>query len=262
LIIAEGKSLLVFFFAVTTIPAFYYLWRAMQKQPIPLREMAALRFIEEGVDRAVETGKPVFMGPGDMAYMSGEYTPMTIAAMNVIRYTTTLCVQRGARPIFAIPAQAAVLPLIDGIYREVAIAEGKPEAYDRTNIYFWGADQPSYAAGAMTTVDLEKPALYVILGACSGQGSETTTGRARFVGAITVMGTPRYWMNPRSAFYSHCPVLGDDTYAVGALCTGDPLVASPIIGGDVLKLVVLGIMLLGFILQAAGLPISEWLVTT
>jgi hypothetical protein len=143
-IIAEGRVAMFIWFLIACVGGIYYTMKAYQGQEIKLRDSPMLAKIDEGIDRCVELGAPVVVSAGDAAYLSGMYAPMTIAGMNVMRHTTRLAVARGVQPIIQCPGQMDAVPLIDGIYREVCMAEGKPEAYDRTNIRYYGADYKSY----------------------------------------------------------------------------------------------------------------------
>jgi len=88
-----------------------------------LRKMSQVDAISDVVDKAVEEGKPIYISPGDQAYLSGMYANMTITGMNVLRYTTRLAIQRGDESHIPDSSQPESLPLIDGIFKEVAVAE-------------------------------------------------------------------------------------------------------------------------------------------
>lgn len=260
-IIAKGSQTLLIWFLVAAVASLYYLWQTLKGKKIALRESPILRLIGEGVDRSVELGAPIIVGPGDSAYLSGAYAPMTIAGMNIMRYVLRLAVRRGVKPILHAPCQVDCLPLMDGIYREVCMTEGKPEAYDRANIHYFGTEWKAYMAGSLGDVAREKPGLLVVIGALVGAGSAPEAGQAKFQGAITIMGTPRWAVAQFTALYSEFPILGDDTYYLGAICAEDPVVASPIIGGDVVKLFSIAAIVILAILGLAGQPVLSWLAS-
>jgi hypothetical protein len=186
---------------------------------------------------------------------------MTIAGMNVVRYTLRLAIRRGVKPIIHAPHEIDALPLLDGIYREVCMSEGKPEAYDRTNIYFFGTDWRAYSGSSVRNVALEKPGLLVIVGALGGTTNAPEAGQAKYQGAITLLGTPRWAVAQFTALYSDIPILGDDTFFLSAVCSGDPQVAAPMVGGDIVKLVSAVALLVLLALGLAGQPVIKWLAT-
>ena len=128
-LLREGKLVETVTILLFLAVALYYLRRALRGRVQEYRRLPMLDAISEGIDRAVETGRPVFMSMGAYAYLSGLFAAMTLSAVNIMRYTYRLAVRKGATPMFMLPINPEVGPLIDGLYRESAVAEGKPQAY-------------------------------------------------------------------------------------------------------------------------------------
>jgi hypothetical protein len=242
--IEAGKGLEFFVFFVTLAATLYYTWQAVQGNPQPLRDLPQVAAISEGVDRAVETGRPVYVSPGDMAYLEGMYAPMTLAGMNVVRYTTRLAVQRGARVILPVPCNAGTLPLLDGIFREVAVEEGRPETYRREDVIWFGPDQGHHSMGLTAVIAREGCACAIFNGACRGGGTNSPIGWAREYGGLVIGGTARLLHQGSWAMLSDYPCFMDDVYAMGAECSEDDVVKSAQVGGDLSKLVVLAMVII------------------
>jgi hypothetical protein len=242
--IEAGKGLEFFVFFITLAATLYYTWQAVKGNPQPLRELPQVAAISEGVDRAVETGRPVYVSPGDMAYLEGMYAPMTLAGMNVVRYTTRLAVQRGARVILPVPCNAGTLPLLDGIFREVAVEEGRPETYRREDVIWFGPDQGHHSMGLTAVIAREGCACAVFNGACRGGGTNSPIGWAREYGGLVIGGTARLLHQGSWAMLSYYPCFMDDVYAMGAECSQDDIVKSAQVGGDLAKLVVLAMVII------------------
>lgn len=223
-----------------------------------LRWLPQLEAIEEGVSRGAEEGKPVICTPGNFAYLSGMYAPMTIAGMNIFRYTATLCVRKGVRIIGGVPQYPEVISLMDGIFREVCTAEGKPEAYKREDIVYSGNTESSYSIGLQGLIGTYGCSCFIGIGANASSVS-TPTGFARLAGAITITGTARWGMQGTFAMFSDYYLAMDDVYSAGALVVEDEVVRSSLIGGDVGKWVSVLIILIGSIAAVVGIPILEWL---
>jgi len=250
----SGKISELIFLAITIVATLYYLWSAMQGKQQRLRKMEQVDAIAEGVDRAVEEGKPVYVTPGNLAYFSGLYAPMTVNGMNIVRYTARLCVRRGARVIFPVPYNPEAYPLIDGIFREACVAEGKPEAYKREDVRYYGGTEASFALGASADVARTSCSLSIMVGACSS-AEIFMSGSSLVQGAMVIFGTPRYAHQATAACMSDYPLFCEDIYGAGAICSGDNIVASSLLGGDIVKLCLIGALILFAILATVGLPV-------
>jgi hypothetical protein len=221
--------------------------------------MAQIHAIDDGVSRAVEEGKPVYMGLGSLASISGIVSPMTISGLDVLRYTVRLCIQRGARPILPVPINPEVQPLIEGIYREVCVAEGKPEAYDTNNVMYFGNSQRAYTLGIIGSIARTGCSLYIAVGGLSGDGDVSNSTNARIGGAITVMATARYAHQGTIAMLADYPGWMDDVYALGAQASGDEIVKSSVMAGDVVKAIIMALAVATVFIALAGQPILTWL---
>jgi len=142
--LVSGKAAEFFFFIIIAVAAIYYLWQAIKGKAVEIRELPQFDAISDGIDKAVEEGHPVYITIGGYAYLSGLYATMAISGLNVLRYTTRLAVRRGATMHIPVPRQPEAFALMDGIYREVCVSEGKPESYDRDNVQFYGSNEAYY----------------------------------------------------------------------------------------------------------------------
>ena len=258
-VIEAGKNVQFGIFIVMLIATIYYLQRALAGHNIEMRKMEQVDAISDAVDRAVEEGNPIYATPGNRAYLSGMFAPMTIAGMNAIRYTARLCVRRGARIILPSPVNPEALPLIDGIFREVATAEGYPDAYKREDVIFFGGDQNQYSMGFTGTIAREGVSGAVFCGATTGGGDNSPAGWVREYGGMVIGGTARVGHQGSWAMLADYPLFMDDIYGFGAICSENNVVRSSMIAGDLTKFIAVGLVLLGAILAAVGLPMLDWL---
>jgi hypothetical protein len=249
----------MFVIAVLVI-SWIILWQAMQGRSRELRVMPQFEAISDGVDRAVEQGLPVYVAPGAYSYLSGLYAPMTIAYLNILRHTARMAVRRGAELRLPISMNPETLPLTDGIYREVCVAEGKPEAYHRENV-FWSSIENGYAIGLAAQISRSGCATYVVVGALTGTGDINPTGTARSAGAVVIGGTARMRHQGTYAMLIDYLMVGPDLYAVAAQASGDPLVVSTIVSNDIMQIILIVITGVGLVLALAGQPAVAWLKT-
>jgi len=239
----------------------YYLYQGIQGYKTEYRRLPMVEAIDDNIDRAVEMGRPVFMVLGAYANLTGLFAAMTLSGINVMRYTLTLCVRKGARPVLITPIKPEIAPLLDGIYREVATAEGKPEAYAMENIYYFGNDEPAYRTGLLNLIAGQVPATYIACGAIAGSGDRATTVSARSLGAVVIGGQARTThqgeVGPNSFDY-YAPLA--DVYASGAIVSGDAVMQSVLTASDVVTYIVLALLLVGSILSLAGLDFASWII--
>lgn len=241
------------FTLVAVIATYYYLVQAMRGKILPLRLLPAVAAISDGVDKAVEEGKPVFVSPGNLAYLSGVYAPMTVAGMNLARYTARLCVRKGARIVLPVPTNPETFPLIDGIFREVCVSEGKPEAYHREDVRYYGSGELVFALGIGRDIWIEGCSLMIAVGANS-TAEKYTMGIAYLNGALIIGGTQRWYHNATNAVEADYPLFSEDCYAAGSYATGDNVIASTWYGNDVFKLAIMIAIIVTVVLTIAGYP--------
>jgi len=147
--IKAGAGWIAVFFVVALVDVLYHTWGALSgKLAMELRMLAPVEAISDGIDRCKEMGKPLYLTIGCYAELSGLYAPMTISGINIQRYTSRLAVRSDVEPWFMVPMIPEALALIDGVYREVCVAEGKPEAYQRDHVQWFGQLEAGYSTGA------------------------------------------------------------------------------------------------------------------
>lgn len=254
-ILKSGGISEIILFAFALIFVLYYLWKAVQGEAEEIRVLSAFAAIEDGVDRAVEEGKPVYVGAGDLAFLVGMYSTMTINGMHILRYVARLCVRKGAKIMIPCPYNPEALPLIDAIYRQVCVEEERPEAYDRENVRYYGNRWMSWSMGIVMDILHTSASLTVMVGAWSSSVIYMM-GAVLDEGGIVIAGTPRYAHQASSAAMADYPLFCEDIYGAGALASGDPVVQNSLVGGDLVKLCIIAVTLILTALAAAGLNVA------
>jgi len=229
----------------------YFMYMAGKNQ-YPLRSLPQIEAIEGGVDRAVEEGKTVVTTPGSAALLQGMLAPMSIAGFNVLRYVVRMCVKKGARPILQVPMNPQSVGLIDGIYREACVAEGKPEAYRREDVIFAGLDDMAVFSTIAGVTSRLGVALYCVVGAEYSAGVHVAADCSD-KGALVIGGTARYAHQGNWAMLADYPLFADDVYAAGAFCSQNNFVAASLWGLDISKLIMLGLLFVGLATALAGI---------
>jgi hypothetical protein len=231
----EGAGWIAIFFVVTILDVLYHTMLASSGQGLELRMLAPVEAISDGIDRCKEMGRPLYTTVGCYAELSGLYAPMTISAINIQRYAARLAIRRDVETWFMVPMIPEAMALIDGIYREVCVAEGKPEAYKRDHVQWFGQLEAGYSTGAAGIAGRIRAATAICAGALSGTGDIAPTATNRTVGALMI-----------------------GVYAAGAYCAGDPFMRSSVVAQDVITWICIILPLVALLVGAAGLGL-DWM---
>jgi hypothetical protein len=257
--IKPGSGWIAIFFIVAIIDVLYHnRGAASGTMNMELRMLAPVEAISDGIDRCKEMGRPLYMTIGCYAQLSGQYAPMTISAINIQRYAARLAVRRDVEPWFMVPMIPEALPLIDGVYREVCVAEGKPEAYKPENIQWFGQLEAGYSTGAAGIASRIRAGTAICAGAMSGTGDIAPTAANRTVGALMVGGNARYTHQGVYSIWYDYTLWTSDVYAAGAYCSGDPTLLSSILAQDVITWMCI---VIGLVSLVVGVGVGvDWLV--
>lgn len=253
-----GAGWILVFFAIALLDVLYHSWGATSgRMSLDLRLLAPVEAISDGVDRCKEMGRPVYLTVGCYAQLSGLYAPMTISAINIQRYALRMAIREDVEPWLMVPMIPEALPLIDGVYREVCVAEGKPEAYHRDHVQWFGQLEAGYSTGCAGIAERIRAGTAICAGAMSGTGDIAPTAANRTVGALMVGGCARYTHQGVYSIWYDYTLWTSDVYAAGAYCSGEPMMRASVIAQDIVTLFAVA---LSFIALAVGVGMGvDWL---
>jgi hypothetical protein len=223
--------------------------RARGGMNIELRTIAGVEAMEEAVGRATEMGRIVHFTPG-IAALDGTTAAQTFAGLETLGYLAKLVARYGARLIVTI-RQPTVLPLAEEVVRQAYMAEGAIEAYDEDSVVYLSSEQFAYAAGAMGIINRQKAAANVMLGAFWAE-SLMLVEASFHAGAISICGTANIHQVPFFVAASDYTLIGEELYAAGAICSGNPVRLGSIAGQDLGKLYGLVLLVVGVLAATAG----------
>lgn len=257
--IQTGKILDLILIIITCASTWYFMWMATKGKKVPsLRHSPVIDAIYDGIDRALEMGKPVHFCPGAAAELRGVLAPMTITAMNVLKEVAKQCASKGVRLIVHGAQSPEVIPLIKGVMQEAYVEVGKSEMFNQDDIRYYGQESRILMMGIVGSFAREGVACNILFGAARSD-AVTTLEAGRVYGGINIGGTARWLMMYAFAMMGDYICIGDEIYAVGTAISKDPVAVASLIGGDVLKWIFLGLTCIGIILTATGLPVQSWL---
>jgi hypothetical protein len=243
--IQPGKITALCFAIIVVIFTVLYFYK---KGEVPAPRLAAVDAISEGVDRAVEMGKPVHYTGGERADLTGVNTPMTVAMFSGLAYTAGLCAEKGARLIVHAPQTAEALPILQKIVYDQYALKGKLDKYDIRDIRFYGE---LYASGVLDSFARDGVATNIIIGAPAGE-SLVIQDHAKRHGALNIGGTARWIMQYSFAVLADYMLIAEEIYAAAAVMSKDPKQIATLRSGDIIKTISLALLIIGTLLSLAG----------
>lgn len=254
----SGRVVEFLWLVMMFVTVYWYLRKAARDEPLPkIRTLPATLAIEEGVGRSLEMGKPVHFSMGsDGAPLSGSGMSTTIAALGVLRYTTRLCAELGPRMIVHLPSQGYAIPLLEGVVREGYLEAGKPEAFVRGDMHYYGWLTAAFAPGVYESFARDGVGLFLHTGSIITY-SFPVLEAATIHGAISVGGTPRWTATYIFAIACDYMFLGEELLAAGAQITGNKMLISGLASEEIWKFLTIALLLIGFLLQLAGIDFAK-----
>jgi hypothetical protein len=209
-----------------------------------IRRIPGLAAIEEAVGRATEMGRPVFFSPG----LDG-ISITTLQALAILSYVIKLAATQGARVIVGL-RDPTVLPVAEESVREAFTAVGRSADHRPEDVRFVSDDQFAYALGTVGLMQREKVATNFFFGGFYAEAL-ILTENGQALGALQVAGTPDPTQIP--FFIATCDyvVIGDEYYAATAYLTREPTLTGSLVGQDISKAIIVGLIVLGIGLATA-----------
>jgi len=238
-------ALLILFFVFTGLG----IWLGRKGKKFEVRKLAALDALEEGVGRAAEMGRPVHFNPGWYSLDSVE-APQTVAALSVFDRLAHLCARYNV-PVIVTLIRPDVIPVVDGLLRNAATAEGRPEIYKAENIRFLSPEQFAYFGGVAEIFAREKPATSVLMGGYMAYSLLVAELGYRY-GAFQVAGTASWHQIPFFVAACDYSLIGEELFAAGAYLSKDATLLGGLFGQDVCKLTCVAYVVVATVLWLLG----------
>jgi hypothetical protein len=218
---------------------------------VPTRPVPGIEATEDAIGRAVEMGRPVVFVPGTQSITKAG----TIAGMSVLRLVAEKCAQAGARLL--VPCRDTIVTSIARETVESAYVEaGRRDVHRPTDVFFISDSQLPYTAGVCGVLEREHPATVFLQGDFSAESlifGET----ANHVGALSIAGTDKETQLPFFVTTCDYTLVGEELYGAGAAISRSASVLGSLRGVDLGRLVVVGVLVLGLVLEIAGVPLAR-----
>jgi len=206
-----------------------------------IRRIQGLTAIDEAIGRATEMGRPMVCvtGLGD----KGGIEIVTLQALSIVTYIIRSSARFATRAIVPV-FDPQMIPITEEAVRDAYEEEGRPELYNPDNIRYLTSAQFAFAAAVAGLLWREKAAASFLFGYFYAE-SLIMAETGQQVGAIQVAGTPTTTQIP--FFIAACDyvIIGDEFYAASAYISREPTALGSIVGQDIAKAVLIGVVLLG-----------------
>ncbi len=209
-----------------------------------VRPIAGLDEIDNAVGRATEMGRPMLycMGHGGLSDVA------TLASMSIISQVARKAAEYDTKMI--VPCyDYIVLPIVQEIVRESHYSVGRPDTYDKNNIFYLTNSQFAYVAAVNGIMIREKMATNFFLGYFSAEALlMTETGNT--VGAVQIAGTDSVTQIPFFITTCDYTLIGEELYAAGAYLNREPMLLGTLKAQDYFKIIIVFLVLVGSLLSS------------
>ena len=236
-------------FSIAIVTSIY---QARSGEEVFVRRIPGLEAVNEAIGRATEMGRSILYVLG----LGGVSGPATIASMNILGQVARRTADYET-PLHVPCNDPIVLNVVREMVKAAYLNEGRPDSYNEDTIFFLTDSQFAYAAGVDGIMLREKPAAIFLQGTFFAE-SLILAETGNSIGAIQIAGTDSEHQLP--FFISACDytLIGEELYAASAYLSKEPMLLGSIRGQDWGKVIIFAAIVLGVILELAGV---NWITT-
>lgn len=223
---------------------------AKRGKDLYLRPIAGLQEIDNAVGRATEMGRPMLycMGNGGLSDVA------TLASMGILGQVARKAAEYDTKLV--VPCyDYIVMPIAQEIVREAHYAVGRPDTFDKNNVFYLTSAQFAYVAGVNGIMIRERMATNFFLGYFAAEALlMTETGNA--VGAVQIAGSDAITQIPFFITTCDYTLIGEELYAASAYLNREPMLLGTLKAQDYFKFLILVFVIAGAVLasfQVTGL---------
>jgi len=212
---------------------------AKQGKQFYIRPIAGIEEIDNAIGRATEMGRPILYCPG----LSSISDVATLAGLSILGRVAKKAAEYDTRIL--VPCRDnIVLPIAQEIVREAHSEAGRPDSFDRNNVFFVSDSQFAYVAGVNGTMIREKTATNFYMGMFWAE-SLIMTEAGNQTGAIQIAGTDAVTQIPFFITTCDYTLIGEELYAASAYMNPQPLMIGTLKAQDYTKFLMLVCIIVG-----------------
>ncbi|MDE0688799.1 MAG: fibronectin type III domain-containing protein [Candidatus Poribacteria bacterium] len=217
-----------------------------------IRRIPGLEAVNEAIGRATEMGRSILYVLG----LGGVDGAATIASMNILGQVARRTADYET-PLHVPCNDPIVMNVVREMVKAAYLNEGRPDAYNEENIFFLTDSQFAYAAGVDGIMLREKPAAIFLQGTFYAE-SLILAETGNSIGAIQIAGTDSEHQLPFLITACDYTLIGEELYTASAYLSKEPMLLGSIRGQDWGKVAIFATIVLGVILELAGI---NWITT-
>lgn len=217
---------------------FGFTWLA-KRRTLFVRRIAGIDAIEDSIGRATEMGRPVLYVTG----VEEAQDIQTIAGLLILGHVAKITAEYDT-DIRVANAFPLTMVIAEEMVRQGYANAGRLDAHKPENIMFITSEQFAFAAGVNGIILRERPATNIYFGKFYGE-SLMLAETGFIAGAVQIAGTAELTQMP--FFIAGCDytLIGEELYATSAYLTREPDQMAQLKVGDMLKVVVALLVVLG-----------------
>ena len=236
-------------FAIAVMVSIYH---ARSGQEVFIRRIPGLEAVNEAIGRATEMGRSILYVLG----LGGVSGAATIASMNILGQVARRTADYET-PLHVPCNDPIVMNVVREMVKAAYLNEGRPDAYNEENIFFLTDSQFAYAAGVDGIMLRERPAAIFLQGTFYAE-SLILAETGNSIGAIQIAGTDSEHQLPFLITACDYTLIGEELYTASAYLSKEPMLLGSIRGQDWGKMIIFAAIVLGMILELAGV---SWITT-
>lgn len=222
---------------------FIVIRKAMRGDEMFIRPIAGLEEIDNAIGRATEMGKPILFVPG-IGYID---EIATLAGLSILSNVARKAAEYDTRVMVPV-ADYIVLPIAMETVKEAHIAAGRPDTFNREDIFYISGDQFAFVAGVNGIMIRQKTVANFFLGVFFAEALiMTETGNSQ--GAIQIAGSDSITQIPFFITTCDYTLIGEELYGASAYLSREPLMLGTLKAQDYTKFLILFFIILGTILS-------------
>ena len=239
-----GNTLTLISSLIFGILVYFFIRVAKSGRDLYIRPIAGIEEIDNAIGRATEMGRPILFCPG----LSGINDVATLAGLSILGKVAKKSAEYDTRIL--VPCRDyVVLPIAQEIVREAHSEAGRPDSFDRNNIFFVSSEQFAYVAGVNGVMIREKTATNFYMGMFYAE-SLIMTESGNACGAIQIAGTDAVTQIPFFITTCDYTLMGEELYAASAYMSRQPLTLGVIKAQDFTKFLILVLLIIGTVLSS------------
>jgi nitrous oxide reductase accessory protein NosL len=223
---------------------FLLIRKAMAGDDMFIRPIAGLEEIDNAIGRATEMGKPILFVPG-IGYIEDI---ATLAALSILSNVARKAAEYDTKVMVPV-ADYIVLPVAMETVKEAHVAAGRPDTFNRDDIFYISGDQFAFVAGVNGIMVRQKTVANFFLGVFFAEALiMTETGNAQ--GAIQIAGSDSITQIPFFIATCDYTLIGEELYGASAYLAREPLMTGTLKAQDYTKVLILAFIIAGTILSS------------